>query len=775
MFAQYKGIEEISGMSTIEKYGRFIEDEACFEITAEPPRKWRNILYNEWGGNEYYAEATHIGDGASRFRDVAGNTVNVIQYDAKYIYIRDDETNTVFNPAGMPVATEVKDRVVRIYPEKTVVASTCSDLRVSQRIFVPRSECVEAWTLTVDNLSDRPRKVSVFAYASFPLTGSDREGNGFGADKYSEIHSELAAVMIVNRAHNLPLKKAHGFLTAFQHFRAGNGCRDDFTRADYSLASPKILWGWNCDNNAGYVWDVAAIIQCGFTLQPRGRERVDFLAGPCTGAKEICEIRNRLPPAKLDELEAEQTRIERERIASFHVETGAENRNRDALMNIFVKKHIYSYLMDKGGIRDNLQNDNALVFFEPQTARANILKCLGGQKSDGSSLHSWRPINRKQYSDKPAWALQTVPWYIQETGDFGILEEKVPYFESSDTGTVWEHLQRSYRRLSADLGKRGLCLQHFADWKDSLEPSEKTGERESVMVSQQLCAGLLEVAALAERIKDTAIARECLFLHKEMADKINKAAWDGAWYTRTICEDGYALGSGKNCEAKIFMNTQSWAVLGRIADDSRLRQCMEAVDRYLAKPEGYALCDPPCSTFDERIGRFTTVMPYHVENGGSYNHAAGFKCVADCMLGRAEQAWETYIKVAPDGPHLPVSVSGAEPFSFINHYSRVKSGFGKGGYAWRTGTAAWFAVALLEYILGARRSYNGLVISPCLSKTVTHARLIRNFRNATYDIILNNTEGRCVGARQIIVDGQRITGNLLPLFKEGRHMVQVKI
>ena len=762
-------------MSTIEKYGKFLTSEGCFEITAEPPRKWRNIHYNQWDGEEYYAEATHIGDGLSRYRDARGNTVNVIGYDAKYLYLRDDETNTVFNPAGMPVATDVADRVIRIYPSQTEIASSCVGLRATQRIFVPRTECLEAWTLKIENQTDRPRRVSVFAYASFALTGNDHEGRGFWPDKYSELHKNLGGVLIINRAHKIPLEKKNGFLVALNHFHAANGCRDDFTRADYSLAAPKILWGWNCDNNAGYVWDTAAIVQCTLTIPARGAERVDFLAGPCIGAEEVKALRTRLTPAKLDELAAEQMAIERRRAEAFTVDTGEANRQRDALMNLFVKKQIYSYAMDKGGVRDNLQNANALVLFEPQMARANILKCLAVQKPDGSSLHSWWPFNRHQYSDKPAWMLQTIPWYVQETGDFTILDEPVPFFESAETGTVWDHLQRAYRWLSADLGKRGLCRQHFADWNDGLEPSEKTGERESVMVSQQLCAGLLETAALAERRNDTTSADECLRLHREMAERINRAAWDGAWFTRTICEDGYALGSSKNAEAKIFINTQSWAVLGRVADESRLRRCMASVDEFLTKPEGYPICDPACSTFDERIGRFTTVMPQDTVNGGCYNHAAGFKCVADCLLGRAEEAWETFIKVAPDGPHLPVSVSGAEPFSFINHYSRVPSGFGKGGYPWRTGTAAWFTVALLEYILGARRGYDGLIISPCLSKTVPHAKLRRQFRGATFDITLDNTAGRCVGTRRILVDGKLIAGNTLPLFTSGTHQVEVEI
>ncbi len=757
----------------ISDYGHFDEKEGCFVITAEPPRKWRNIHYNRWGNHEYYAEATHIGDGMGRYTDAEGNVIRTVGYDCKYLYVRDDESGTLFNPAGMPCPTPVEGRRIEIHPSKTVIASSCLGLKVRHRIFVPADATAEVWTLDIQNTTAKPRRLSVFAYTAFDLGGCTRNGEGFHGDNYSEIHPDLAAVLVVNRHRMVPIPHRIGFLAAQSDYFAACGMRDRFTRADYSLAAPKPMFGWDCDNAAGYVWNPAAAVQCKITVPAHGAHRLDFLIGITTGPEDVARLRRRFTPAEIDCAAESQARTERERAAAYHVNTGAANANRDAMFNIFIKKQVYSYIMDKSGVRDNLQNANGLVLTDPATARANILKCLGVQKADGSCLHSWRPLNRHQYSDKPAWMLQTVPWYIKETGDQSILEENIPFFESKETGSVWEHMLRAYRFLSTDLGKRGLCDQHFADWNDNLEKTELTGERESVMVSQQLCAGLLETGALAERIGQTAVRDECAALHKKMADTINRAAWDGEWYVRTICEDGYCLGSSKNPEARIFVNTQSWAVFGRIADRERLLQCMRSVDKFIEKPEGFAIADPPCMTFDQRVGRLTAVMPGYVENGGCYNHAAGFKCVADCMLGRAEEAFRTLCKVAPDGPELPVSVSGAEPFAFGNHYSRVPSGRGTGGYAWRTGTASWFTVALLEYILGARRGYDGLVIDPCLSKTVPEAALVRRFRGTQYTIHLDNREGRCTGAREIRLDGEILKGNVLPITGKPAHRVDV--
>ena len=64
----------------------------------------------------------------------------------------------------------------------------------------------------------------------------------------------------------------------------------------------------------------------------------------------------------------EQGRVEKERAGMFPIDTGEGNANRDALLNLFAKKQCYLYLIDKSGFRDNMQVDNAIALFDPQTA-----------------------------------------------------------------------------------------------------------------------------------------------------------------------------------------------------------------------------------------------------------------------------------------------------------------------------------------------------------------------------------------------------------------------
>ncbi|MCX7002349.1 MAG: hypothetical protein NTV22_03640 [bacterium] len=760
-------------MSSLEQYGHFDHDAHCFVLEHEPPRKWVNLHYNAIGEHEVYAEITNIGDGPVWVRDGQGCTCQLVGYDAKYLYVRDDDNGVVFCPGGAPAPQAVAQVTCRYYAAKTEIQGTCADLRATQRVFVPHDYCAELWTVSLENLADTPRHVSLFAYAMFQLTGCDRDGAYVSKDNYAVVMPELGGVFITNRNRHVPTNRFNGYLVALNGFVGGNGYRDHFTRSEFALGTPRILWGWNCDNRPGFGPDCAGVVQVRLTLAPRATGRVDFALGQAASPDDVLQLRRDLTPARIDARCDEQHAREMERAAMYRVETGFPNY--DALINIFVKKQHYAYLINKSGFRDNLQLDCALAMADYPAARANLLRALASQYANGCVPHGFRPFNRLQYSDKPAWILMSVPWLIKESGDFALLEQPVPYLDSNECGTVLDHAVRALRFLAGDTGKHGLCLQHHADWNDGLEATAAAGARESVMVSQQLCHGALELEELAQQIGDAALAREARAIYDRFARQINEVAWDGRWYVRTFCEDGYRIGSHANKEGRIFLNTQSWAILARIAPPERARLCMQAVDELLACDVGYRICAPGFSAYDPRVGRMSNSMPGYVENGGCYNHAAGFKGIADCLLGRAEQAWETFVKVTPDNPRNPIARSEAEPFSFNNTYATCDFIYGKAGYPWRTGTAAWFAMLLLEYILGARRGYRGLIIAPCLPKAIPHARVLRTFRGARYDITLDNSAGRGVGARSISVDGTRITGNVLPLFSSGTHQITVVV
>lgn len=750
-------------------FGHFDARTRTYVLTQEPPRKWRNIHFSPPGDLEIYAESSNLGDGPVVVRDSAGNTCQVVGYDAKYLYIRDDETHAVFTPWGDPVATPVADRRCTFHSAYTTLEGSAIGLKVAQTLFVPASEPCEIWQVKLRNLEDRPRRISLFAYAQFQLTGTTAEGEGVWKDNDSTVYPEIGTVWVQNRDRSVPTPRFNGFLTTSSPgFAGGSGYRDFFTRESYSLADPKILFGWNCDNRGFNGPDCAGVLQVSFDLPPGGQLRADFMLGSAESCEEVAALRQRLQPSAVDAALEQRIVTDDRQAAAFQVETGDETR--DGLINHFSKKAMVSYLVNKSGFRDNLQNDMGVALFAWPVARANLLRAIASQYISGSVPHGFRPWNRHQYADKPAWMLHCVPWCLKESGELGFLDERVPYCDHSGGESVWEHMLRAMRFLVHDTGANGLCDQHFADWNDGLEPSEKTGARESVMVTQQLCLGLLEVAELARRRGEDAVEREALDWHAHFKKILNQAAWDGEWYVRSLCAGDYTLGSSVNAEGKIFVNTQSWAILSQTAPPDRAALCMAAVDRLIENDYGFSIAAPAFTNFDERIGKFSASRPWKAENGGCYNHAAGFKGVADCMLGRAEEAWRTYLKVAPGSPWNPISNSWVEPFSFTNCYSLTPEHPGMSMYPWRTGTTSWFTQLLVEWILGARRHYDGLLIAPCLPEALPEARVLRTFRGTRYDITL-----RRGGTPSIYLDGERLSSPLLPPTRASACRVEVVV
>jgi len=768
------GQSEIMKLTPPSLFGRFDAPAGCFRLDEEPPRKWWNLHCTaiDHNGPEMYAEVAHINDGPTWIRDANGTTVRLCSYDQKYHYVRDDETNTVFCPGGMPAPTDVEDRTIEFHLEKTVLRSRYDGLQVEQRVFVPRHFPLECTSLWIENTTDRERHLSVFSYVMFDLSGCDAEGRGIGTTNFAEVRPDLGGVFAVNRNTEVPTDRFKGFLITLNDFHNANGYRDHFTRGDYSVSAPKILWGWDCDGRDGYGPDCAGVVQIKLTLAPGETRRADFVLGQAASPEEVLQQRALLSPEQLDAWCEEARRSESEQAEAFQIDVHQPLYN--GLFNIFLKKQLYNYLINKSGFRDNLQTDMALVMSHPEAATANLVRALASQHPDGSVPHGFRPLNRLQYSDKPAWILQTLAELIKETGDDSLLEIEVPYFESSESGTVLDHAVRAMRFLAEDTGIHGLCNQHHADWNDGLEATREAGERESVFVSMQLCLGARELADLARHTGRDDLATEASQIFTEFRTRINRQAWDGEWYVRTLCGDGYRIGS-RNCDyGNIYLNPQSWAVLSGVAEGERALAVMGKIDELLEDDIGYRICFPPYAEYDPRVGRMSNSMPGAAENGGCYNHAAGFKGVADCMLGRAEQAWRTFVKVTPGSPENPISVSGAEPFSYVNSYSSVPQVYGASGYAWRTGTAGWFSRLMIEYILGARRDYDGLRIDPCLPAHLPSARVRRRFRGVTYDIHITNRSGGGKGAWQITCEGTPLSGSLLPPADSEHQIIQVR-
>ena len=359
---------------------------------------------------------------------------------------------------------------------------------------------------------------------------------------------------------------------------------------------------------------------------------------------------------------------------------------------------------------------------------------------------------------------------IKEMGDYTILQKKIEW-QDGGAAAVVEHLKAAADCLIRDKGRNGLSRIYFADWNDALNITTDP-EAESVMLSHQFCLAFRELKLLMEKIGETDYAE---FLKKEydtMRKSINEKAWDGEWYMRALSKKEN-IGSRTSEGSKIYLNAQTWAVLGDVVDEEKLPKLLTAVDS-MEHDFGFPLNMPPYEKYSPNVGRMSGMLPGLFENGGVYCHATGFKILMDCKLGRATKAISTLKKIMPDSEKNPSTQSGAEPYVFTNCYSTHPKYYGKSYWSWTTGTSAWCMNGLYEGIMGVKRRYDGLEISPCFPAEWNRAEMTRHFRNADYHIIIENPQHIESGKPIVSVDGVQIEGNRLPDFADGsRHEVKV--
>ncbi|MGF1450454.1 MAG: GH36-type glycosyl hydrolase domain-containing protein, partial [Opitutales bacterium] len=156
------------------------------------------------------------------------------------------------------------------------------------------------------------------------------------------------------------------------------------------------------------------------------------------------------------------------------------------------------------------------------------------------------------------------------------------------------------------------------------------------------------------------------------------------------------------------------------------------------------------------------------ENGGIFNHTQGWGVMALAKLGLGDRAYAYLRNVMPSSFNDRAEVRQVEPYVVCQStHSRFSPRYGSGRVSWLSGSAVWNYVAMTSAILGVQPDYEGLRINPCISATWQGFKATRRFRGATYQIEVENPDGKCSGVRELTVDGRKLEGDLVPVAPAG--------
>lgn len=410
------------------------------------------------------------------------------------------------------------------------------------------------------------------------------------------------------------------------------------------------------------------------------------------------------------------------------------------------------------GFRDQLQDSQIWLMIDPEKTKKQLQLHARHQFTDGTVYHWWHPMSeigmRNQISDNLLWMPFVMNAYLQETNDFSILSEQEPFVDSEKTASMYDHCISAINKSLERFSPRGLPLIGGGDWNDGLSAVGLEMKGESVWLGHFIHRILVDFSKIAEKKNDEVHKNKFVASAQTLKEKLNTIAWDGEYYFGATKDSGEKIGSKENSEGSVWLNPQTWGVISDVADDKRANAIMDVVEKKLEKEIGTLLLYPAYKTPDKFVGYLTRYSAGMRENGGVYTHGATWSVIAAAMLGRGETAYRFYSKLNPVNRGKNPDKYIAEPYVTSGNIEGPDSDFyGRGGWTWYSGSAAWLFKVGIEWILGIRSSAEGLIVDPCIPPSWKSYKVKRTFRGAEFHIEVKNPDGVQCGVKELWVDG----------------------
>ena len=764
----------------MSSFGHFSEDGREFCISEkETPRPLLNYIWNSSilsGVNQFGGGEGSYGGRTSSYIDPNGKgRCSLFRNGNRYFYLKNEDTGEVWNPGWFPTQSQLDSFECVHGLGYSVIKSSFKGIEVTARVFVNEEDPVEIWSLNLKNTTEREQNLKVFSFVEYSLEGYSRYSD-YNSYVHGEFDEENNLVVCFNKAQERPHDWFNGFMATNLKVTGFDTSRKDFIGAYGSTVMPEVVKNGKCTNSLAACELMVGVLENSFSLKPS--QEIDFhvLMGATDTRKRATELVQKLfKENKIDEDFAKVKNCKNKVINDINVKTPDKKVN--VFANCWLKQQVQLCAevgRDTGkGFRDQLQDAWAVASFNPELAKEKIIETLMHEYSDGRCVRGWLPLDQHVYSDGPTWIAPAINAYLKETGDFEFLNVIVPYLDKGEA-SVLEHILTAVRHSSEDIGERELVLARDGDWNDSLNMIGLQGKGESVWTSISLYYALNNTAEIARVVlNNIELEKEMLERAEKIKKAINDNGWDGEWYLAAYNDKGEKVGTHTEKEGSTYLNSQTWAVMAGVAEGDRVEKCLKAVDTKLDSAYGPLTLYPTYTKFNSSIGRLTSFIPGIWENGTPYCHGGTFKIVADCMVGRGNEAYKTMLKILPDSIENPSTKSGCEPYALTNMYFGPDNPrAGQTMFAWVTGTAGWMFRAMTQYMLGFYPEYDGFCVKPCIPEEWKECSITRVFRGDTYKMEIKNNNPS--GKLNIVVDGKSIDGDYVKIFGDKKeHVIEV--
>ncbi|QHI70654.1 GH36-type glycosyl hydrolase domain-containing protein [Tichowtungia aerotolerans] len=820
------------------KYGYFdVKNREYVIERPDTPLPWINYL----GKEGFYSLISNTAGGYSFYVDARKRRLTRYRYNnipndvgGRYLYLRDNKTEEIWSSSWAPVKATLDLYECRHGLGYTVIQSQKNGIDVTVRYFVPLDINAEVWEVSVKNISNEAKDISVFSFVEWCLWEALNDMTNYQSTyNYGEV--EVEGNIIYHKTEYRERRNHFAYFGCSEDVAAYETDGHVFWGMHSGFDSPESVRLGQLKNTIAEGWNPIGSHQLNLMLQPSESKEINFALGywenpqdqkfsaPQVVNKSLVEpvIEKLLNRKKTEALFAERVNDWENALNVLQVETPDEEIN--TMVNTWtpyqcVQTYIHARstsFWDTGigrgiGYRDAAQDIMAAVhLMDPPRIRQRVIDLAGIQWRTGATYHQFQPLTKKGnaeigtgFNDDPLWLLIATAAYVKETGDWSILDEMIPYADDHGApASLYDHMLTSFNYSQKYRGPNGLPLIGRADWNDCLnllitrieEGENWQGEAdyaaldtevgsvpESLMISGQFVIAVNELAAMAAKRGDMETVEKARAAVAQMKQNIINNGWDGEWFVRAYDRHGKAIGSKDSPEgaSKICIESQVWNVWAEVGfENGCAKQAMDSVKDKLYCEHGILLNQPSYTVFNVEHGQMTTVPPGLKENGSVFCQPNGWAISAECKLGRGDRALEYYNAICPIKRENLSEVHRAEPYIYSQMIAGPESAYcGEARNSWLTGSAASNLAGMTQGILGVQADYDGLKIDPCLPTGWKACKISRYFRGDIYNIEIHNPDGLGTGITHITVNGVVLEGNVMPVIGDGTvHDVQVII
>lgn len=762
------------------------------------PAPWINVMATP----EFGCMVSEAGIGCTWAKNSHENRITTWNNDAvsdgsgEALYIRDEETGEFWSPSPLPVR-DTEPYVVRHGKGFSRFEHTSHGIEQELEWFVPISDPVRVARLTLRNVSDRQRRLSVTQFVEWVL-GSSRSKAQHVVVTWFDAENDM---LTAHNHFNMDFPGRAAFIACDRPLGSWTASRTEFVGRNRRPADPIAMHRAHLDGRSGRFHDNCGALMTEIVLPAGGSESVTFLLGQTDTLEEARVVVERYrEPGCVDDALAGVREHWDEILCSVQVNTPDAALNRMVNGNLLYQSlacrlwgRTAAYQSSGAyGFRDQLQDVLCLMLTRPDLVRAQIVEASRHQFEQGDVQHWWQPFSnrgvRTRFTDDRHWLPYVVAEYIDATGDTSVLEERTAFIEgpelepghednylqpsiSQNAATVYEHCVAALESARGT-GPHGLPLMGGGDWNDGMNRVGLGGTGESVWLAWFLNVVLSRFARVCEIQEEPERAKEYRAWATSLVETIEREAWDGEWYRRAYFDDGTPLGTSSANECRIDAIAQAWATISGAGDPERAERALDSVEEKLVRREDglIRLLAPPFDRMQHDPGYIKGYLPGVRENGGQYTHAAIWVVLAHLLRGDGDEAAGLLRLINPiNHGSSPESVERykVEPYVVAADVYAADPHVGRGGWTWYTGSSGWFYRVALQYQLGlwTQTTPNGraLRIDPCIPKAWSRFDMEYRFGDTLYRIAVENPRGVNRGVERVTVDGELVIGKLVPL------------